>query len=119
MFETNSGKITLKLIFKDHWSNFLRAHDVRAVVIENVEKTMNCGDGEKLGYHLYRCKKCGTKRSVPNTCKSRFCNSCGKIATDNWMKKAEKRLANVPHHHIVFSPPSELWLLFRRESLAS
>ena len=119
MFETISGKVTLKQIFKDHWSAFLSAHDVRDCVKKNVEKMLNCGDGEKLGYHLYRCKKCGTKRSVPNTCKSRFCNSCGKIATDNWMKKAEKRLANVPHHHIVFSPPSELWLLFRRQSFTS
>lgn len=116
MLEQVTGKHTLKRIFEDHWSNFLSIHNVRDSVKENVEKMMNCGDKDKLGYGLYECKKCGTKHYVAHTCKSRFCNSCGKVATDNWIVKAQKRFVNVPHHHVVFSPPSELWLLFRFES---
>ena len=115
MLEQITGKHTLKRIFKDHWQDFLSIHPVRDAVKENVWKMMNCGDKDVLGYSLYACKKCGTRHYVAHTCKSRFCNSCGKIATDNWIANAQKQFVNVPHRHIVFSPPSELWLLFRRQ----
>ena len=116
---THNKNYTLKKIFEDHWSTFLSIHDIRDSVKENVDKMMNCGDKNKLGYSLYECKKCNEKHFVAHTCKSRFCNSCGKIATDNWIIKTQKRFVNVPHQHIIFSPPSELWLLFRRESQTS
>ena len=32
---------------------------------------------------------------------------------DIFINQAQERFVNLPHHHIVFSPPSELWLLFR------
>jgi len=113
MLETIQGKYTLKSIFKDNWKTFVTKYKVREIVVENVWKILACGDKDKLGYSLYQCKKCKFKHYCANTCKSRFCNSCGKIATDNWIEKAQKRFVNLPHHHIVFSPPSELWLLFR------
>ena len=112
MFETIQGKYTLKQIFKDCWVTFLSIHEVRPVVQENVEKIMNCGDKDKLGYSLYKCKKCNEQHYCPNTCKSRFCNSCGKIATDKWIINAQRRFVNLPHNHIIFTVPSELWLLF-------
>jgi len=33
--------------------------------------------------------------------------------TDNWIKKMQEEFLNVPYHHLIFSPPSELWRLFR------
>ena len=110
-----SSKYTIKQIFKDNWNNFLNKHksDIRPAVLENIEKIMNCGDKDKLGYNLYSCSLCGHIHYVAHTCKSRFCNSCGKIMTDKWMDKAQKDLLNVPYYHVVFSPPDELWLLFR------
>jgi len=74
----------------------ISVHNVRDCVKENVEKMLNCGDKDKLGYGLYECKRCGERHYVAHTCKSRFCNSCGKIATDNWIAKAQKRFVNVP-----------------------
>ena len=113
MLEQIQGKYTLKQIFKDNWNAFESIHEVRDVVKENVEKILSCGDKDKLGYSLYECRECGNQHYRANTCKSRFCNSCGKIATDNWINSAQERFVNLPHHHIVFSPPSELWRLFR------
>jgi len=114
MLETIGGKYTIKQIFKENWERFrLERGDIRPIVIKEVEKIMACGDKDKLGYSLYACKKCGHKHFVAHTCKSRFCNSCGKVMTDNWIKKMQKEFLNVSYHHIVFSPPSELWLLFR------
>lgn len=115
MIETISGKYTIKQIFKDNWSVFLDKHrdNIRPVVIENVNKVLACGDKDKLGYSLYVCPCCDRRRFVAHTCKSRFCNSCGKVMTDNWISKAQTEFLNVPYYHIVFSPPSELWWLFR------
>ncbi len=115
MLEIIGGIYTIKQILKDNWQWFYEKHRnrIRDVVIENVNKVMNCGNKDKLGWSLYECKECGHKHYVAHTCKSRFCNSCGKIMTDNWIEKMQKEFLNVPYHHIVFSPPSELWLLFR------
>lgn len=111
------GVHTLKKIFRDHWSTFVATHpNVRDVIHENVEKMLACGDPDLMGYSRYECD-CGHFHTVAHTCKSRFCNSCGKVMTDAWMVRTEKRLLNVAYHHVVFSPPSELWLLFRHESL--
>lgn len=74
---------------------------------------MACKDVNVLGYSAYACPACGRKHTVANTCKSRFCNSCGKKMTDDWIIKAQKSFLNVPYHHIIFSPPEELWLFFR------
>jgi hypothetical protein len=110
-----SNKYTIKQILKDGWSDFYSDNksNIRDVVVENVLKVMSCGDKDKLGYGMYMCPTCGEKHYVAHTCKSRFCNSCGKAMTDNWINWAENNMLNCPYHHIIFSPPSELWLFFR------
>ncbi len=112
---TTSSKYTIKQILKDNWLDFYALHkdNIRDVVVENVNKVMNCGDREKLGYSVYSCPSCDSKHVVAHTCKSRFCNSCGKVKNDEWIIKSQDRLINVPHKHLVFTIPSEVWLLFR------
>ncbi len=113
-----SSNYTIKQILKENWSDFysLNKKSIRDVVVENVNKVMNCGDRGKLGYSVYSCDLCGSRHIVAHTCKSRFCNSCGKVKNDEWIMKSQERLLNVPHKHLVFTIPSELWLLFRRQS---
>jgi len=115
MLETISGKYTIKQIFKENWGWFYskRKDLIRKSVVGEVEKILSCKDKDKLGWNLYECSECGRRHYVAHTCKSRFCNSCGKVMTDNWINKAQQEFLNVPYHHIVFSPPSELWWLFR------
>lgn len=110
-----SSNYTIKQIFKDGFSGFcdVYGNDIRNVVLENATKIMNCGDKDKLGYSVYSCPTCSSKHIVAHTCKSRFCNSCGKVKNDEWIVRAQDRLLNVPHKHLVFTIPSELWLLFR------
>jgi len=113
-----ASNYTIKQILKDagNWEEFCRLYgdDIRPTVIENVEKVMNCGDKDKLGHSVYVCPTCSKKHIVAHTCKSRFCNSCGKVRNDNWLLDAENKLLNVPHKHLIFTIPSELWLIFRR-----
>jgi hypothetical protein len=111
-----NGKYTIKAILKDNWDSFYFRHKalIRPNVVAEVAKVLSCKDINILGYSTYVCKDCGHSHNVAHTCKSRFCNSCGKRMTDNWIIKAQESFLNVPYHHVVFSPPEELWLFFRQ-----
>ncbi|TSC74128.1 MAG: transposase [Parcubacteria group bacterium Gr01-1014_48] len=118
MIEVLSGPYTLKQILNDHWDAFVEdcersGKPLRSAILENVQKVRNCRDPLKRGYHPYQCPNgCGDERMIPHSCKSRFCSSCGKVATDNWMERMSADLLNVPYHHIVFTIPQELRNLF-------
>lgn len=121
MLETiKTSKYTIKQIFKDNWDRFYALHEkrIRPAVVENVTKLLACGDKNILGYNTYVCPECGLKKYVAHTCKSRFCNACGKVKNDEWVERAQTRLFNIPHKHLVFSIPWEARLLFLRESAA-
>lgn len=117
MLETINGHYTIKQILKDNWQWFFEKYKddpgIRDSVVLNVEKVMACGDPDLMGFSVYECPKCGNRHTVPHTCKSRFCNSCGKVMTDNWIDWAEGNFLNSSYHHIVFSPPDGLWMFFR------
>lgn len=117
MIETISGNYTIKQIFQDNdnWKRFKLKHanKSRPNIIDEVEKVLACRDPLLLGYHQYRCPKCGrVERIVPHSCKSRFCSSCGKVAVDNWIGKALGKFLDVPYHHLVFTIPLELRNVF-------
>lgn len=115
MIETiRASKYTIKQILKDNWDKFYESNKllIRPVVIENVKKVIACGDKSILGYNTYVCPECRERKFVAHTCKSRFCNSCGKVKNDEWIKRAQTRLFNIPHKHIVFTVPWEIRLLF-------
>ena len=80
-----TGKISLSIIFRLHWANYVKWYtgNIREMVYENVNKILKCRT-PLLGFHMYKCIRCGRVRLMPHSCKSRFCNSCGKIMTDKW-----------------------------------
>ena len=53
------------------------------VVFETVRKLIACRS-PALACHLYTCPQCQRVEVVPHSCKSRFCPTCGKHATDRW-----------------------------------
>ena len=96
------GKI--KIILEDHWHGFLKIYEnkIRSNVKKEVEKVLKCKD-TKYGFIELKCDKCNTTKKIGFTCKSRFCTSCGKIYTDNWIDNMLGNLINVKHRHIVFT----------------
>lgn len=102
-------------ILKDHWAEFKKTMihrvpaDMRKSVVEAVEKTLKCGDVKK-GYTKYRCIECDSHEEVVagHTCKSRFCNRCGKVYVENWVNKQVETILDVSHRHTVFTVPEEL-----------
>jgi hypothetical protein len=99
----------IAVIFAAHWVEFMVQYKrwIRPVVIENVFKTLACRS-PILGCHMYRCEGCGHTELVAHSCKSRFCPTCGKHATDVWSSQVLNELLDVPYHHLVLSIPWQL-----------
>jgi hypothetical protein len=102
-------KSKIRLILEDHWTGFLNIYSkkIRKNVKNEVEKVLRCKDTD-YGYIELKCYSCNTTKKIGFTCKSRFCTSCGKVYTDNWINSMLGNLINVKHRHIVFTIPEEL-----------
>ena len=98
------GKI--KNILEEHWDGFLEKYKnkIRLNVKKEIEKVLRCKD-TRYGFIQLKCDNCNTTKKIGFTCKSRFCTSCGKIYTDNWINNMLGNLINVKHRHIVFTIP--------------
>src|SRR3972149_4413355 len=111
----SSYGIKLRTIFLDNgnWLKlFLKHRDlIRLSIIVNVLKLLVCRTSF-LGYHQFVCPTCSKSMKVPHSCKSRFCPSCGKKATDTWIKNSFNTLPKTIWQHITFTMPSELWVFF-------
>ena len=107
--ETIKASNKLRELFLAYWAPYKEwcKEKIRDSVVENVEKMLKCRTPQ-LGYHEYRCPQCQTVRLIPHSCKSRFCNSCGKIMTDNWTEERLSDILSVGYHHIVFTLPWQL-----------
>ena len=107
---------TLKDIFSDFWYDFLEYADnhdltIRNVVKVDVERMMLCKTVH-LGCSTYRCPECNNTLRVFNTCKSRFCNSCGVKYAKQRALNIESKLISGTHRHLVFTISDILWPLF-------
>jgi len=107
--------IKLRDIFLDNgnwWKLFLLHRNLlRLSIIINVLKLLVCRTSF-LGYHQFVCPTCSKSMKVPHSCKSRFCPSCGKKATDIWIKNSLNTLPKTTWQHITFTMPAELWVFF-------
>lgn len=102
----------LAAILAAHWTDFVRQRRewIRPVVFENVRKVMACRTAV-LGCHVYQCPGCGRMELVPHSCKSRFCPTCGRHATEQWADEVLNRLLEVPYHHLVLTIPWQLRII--------
>ncbi len=108
--------ISFKKIFLDKgnwWKFFIRYPKelFRKAIIVNVVKMLICKTA-LLGFHRYICPNCHYSIPVKHTCKSRFCSSCGKKATDQWMATSLEVLPKTTWQHITFTLPDVYWDFF-------
>jgi Transposase zinc-binding domain/Putative transposase len=83
-------------------------------VVDNVVRLLACGL-EVMGYASHGCSNeaCPHRKKVCFSCKSRFCPTCGKKATDQWIATQQARLPRTRWQHITLTMPSALWEVFR------
>ena len=101
-------KDRFKQIFRDHWLQFKNTHPRynTAYYDQVINKMLDCGDPQKMGYLGFRCMKCGLFHAIAMTCKSTFCLSCAKPYTENWIDFIGRRLIpSVVYRHTILTVP--------------
>ncbi len=110
-------KYTIKqiLLSNQNWLRFYEKYKdtLRIGILIAVVKLLSCRNIVR-GYHEYHCSNpaCTHVKYVFHTCKSKACSSCGKKATEIWIKKQNNILPNTSWQHITFTMPCELWDFF-------
>src|ERR1700733_11159421 len=107
------------LLQKDNaWWNFYNQYSVsiRPAVFDNIVNMLSCGLMVR-GYKTYHCSNndCSHTKTISFGCKSRFCPTCGKKATDEWVAKQLNTLPKTDWQHITFTIPDKLWPLFQED----
>jgi hypothetical protein len=117
---TKYGTDRFRQIFIDHWERWWDYHresiptDQRAYVQKIVERMMGCRNPQS-GFARYVCPQCYEERIVPFSCKTRFCPSCGKVRTDQWVRQMAQELLDVPHYHLTLTIAKEMRIFFDRD----
>lgn len=86
----------------------------RPVVMENIEKVINCGD-PSYGGAMYICTHCKNWKFVPFRCHSRFCPTCGNKYAMERTTSMSFKLVNVTHRHCVFTIDKSLREFFLKD----
>ena len=97
---------TFHQIFRDHWDAFKARYPTfdTSDYDTAVQKMLDCGDPEKMGYVQYRCPFCGETRRIAFTCKSCFCLSCAQPRMAQWSDFIGRRLLpGVTYRHFVLT----------------
>lgn len=95
------NKGIIKTIFEKHFQGFWEKNkekypeQMRDHILSEVSKMLHCGD-LTLGFVAYICMECFEKIKIGFSCKSRFCNRCGKKYISTWVEKQVKRILDVP-----------------------
>jgi hypothetical protein len=101
-----------KQIFVDHWQGFnqFRPRYDTPYYEGLVNKMLDCGNPDKMGYAEYRCLQCGQgKHRVSMSCKSSLCLRCAKVYVDKWVAQVSKMLhEGVIYRHIILTLPDVL-----------
>ena len=86
MAQTSRDWSVFKQIFVDHWPEFqqFRPRYNTPYYESLVEKMLDCGNPDRMGYIESRCLDCGQgKHLVSMSCKSSLCLRCAKVHVDN------------------------------------
>ena len=109
-------RYSVRDILKDNnnWQNYKLFYikELRTEQIKEVDAMLLCNDPSK-GYFYYYCPDCDKNILTHFKCNSRICSRCGKAYVDRWARKVVKRMLDVNHSHIIFTLPSDLWLLIK------
>jgi len=89
------------------------AAGVAPVVGKALRAIVNCRTAV-LGGHVKRCKEHGHVVGVwYNACRNRMCPRCSFSRVQKWLQRQVNILVGSPHHHIIFTVPHELNVLWQ------
>jgi hypothetical protein len=71
-----------------------------------------------LGGHVDVCDRCGFERPSYNSCRNRHCPKCQSLSQAKWVEERMERLLSTHYFHVVFTLPSSLRPVCRRNQRA-
>lgn len=111
------AKFTIQNILTDYFEDYLQSDSRRLRMTDHILKTVNqirCCRTPRLGVYLVGCKCCGECKTIPRSCKNRFCSKCGTSDTMKWVKEISLKVPDIKHYHIVFTLPIALRIIAKR-----
>jgi hypothetical protein len=104
-------------IFRAHGEVYRQQH----VLTPDQQKVMRAIEAcrtEVLGGHLDVCDRCGHSQPSYNSCRDRHCPKCQSLTQAKWIEERMERLLPVHYFHVVFTLPSALRPVARRNQRA-
>lgn len=103
---------TLQGLLLDHFDKMRARIKLPVRVHEAAERMMLCRTAA-MGGHVEKCPEGHVEKAWYNSCKHRSCPRCGHLLTQRWLEKQKARLLACVHHHVIFTVPPELHVLWR------
>lgn len=106
-------RIEVAEIFRAHGAAYRKSHRLGEQQRKAMWAIENCRT-EILGGHVDACVACGDESPSYNSCRNRHCPKCQGLAQVKWLSKRKLRILPTHYFHVVFTLPSELRPLYRR-----
>ncbi len=105
-------KHTVQQILQQHGNDFIKKVGLPLHYLKALDKLSTCRTAV-LGGHAQYCDNGHLNGIWYNSCKHRACPQCQGMPTEQWLINTKNILLNCPHHHVIFTIPSELNDLWR------
>lgn len=105
--------VEMQEIIKKYGKKYKETHKLMPHIHKAMNAIEKCRTAE-LGAHIDVCDECGYERISYNSCRNRHCPKCQNIAREKWIYNREFDLLNVKYFHVVFTIPSEIYLIAKQ-----
>ena len=104
---------TLQAILQRHFKDYRESHRLSVAQRRAGHALLVCRTAA-LGGHVSRCPNGHLERVWYNSCRHRSCPQCNGLSRERWLARMRARLIGCAHHHLIFTIPHELnvlWML--------
>lgn len=106
------GKHTLQGLLQQELKGILSRNTFPLYQLKTLSQLSVCRT-KALGGHSQYCENGHLNGVWYNSCKNRSCPQCRGMASEEWLLNAQRALLDCPHHHVIFTLPSEVNNLWR------
>jgi hypothetical protein len=99
-------------LFQQHFAEYSKARKLPLDHHKAARSFIQCRTSA-LGGHVQGCANGHVEKVHYNSCKHRSCPQCNATQVTRWLAKQEAKILQCPHHHIIFTLPHELNLLWQ------
>ena len=99
-------------VIRQHLTELKKTCSFPLYIHKTLDALVSCRTAA-LGGHAQYCDQGHLNGVWYNSCKHRACPQCRSLPSEEWLNNTKNILLNCPHHHIVFTLPSEFHVFWR------